>query len=133
MTSKSHLSVVIAALTLTAIPLVACASDGTDEFVHGQSAASLSATGQSPEARNTGARGPKGDPAARFAAQDKNQDGALTEDEVPQPRWDRMKQADANSDGKLTQDELRAAHESGVLGPRGQRGQRGGGPGRAAR
>ena len=54
----------------------------------------------------------------RFAADDKNSDGALTESEVP-GRWAHIKAADANQDNRVTFDELSAAFKAGKLGPRG--------------
>jgi Ca2+-binding EF-hand superfamily protein len=70
-------------------------------------------------------RGPMGAPRTeaelkahaqqRFSADDKNHDGYLTEDEVPQ-RWAHLKVADANSDGRVTFDELAAAFKSGKIG-----------------
>jgi Ca2+-binding EF-hand superfamily protein len=51
----------------------------------------------------------------RFNAEDKNHDGYLTADEVPQ-RWAHIKVADANQDNKITFDELTAAFKSGKLG-----------------
>ncbi|MCC7495516.1 MAG: hypothetical protein IT204_24410 [Fimbriimonadaceae bacterium] len=44
-----------------------------------------------------------------FQRLDKNQDQALTADEVPVPVWERISKADANADGKLTLDEAKAA------------------------
>jgi len=45
---------------------------------------------------------------------DKNNDGALTKDEVGEKKWARIGKADANNDGKVTKAELdaaRAAHK----------------------
>ena len=46
--------------------------------------------------------------ASHFENADKNNDGALTKDEVPAERWQRLQNADANKDGKVTKDELSA-------------------------
>ena len=45
---------------------------------------------------------------SHFENADKNNDGALTKDEVPPQRWQRLQNADANKDGKVTKDELTA-------------------------
>jgi len=60
-----------------------------------------------------GAGGPKGVDEL-FKAFDKNGDGVLTQDEVPEKLAMRIAAADANGDGKITKEELeqaRAAHE----------------------
>jgi len=53
-----------------------------------------------------------------FAALDKNGDGVLTEDEVPEKLADKLAAADANGDGQVTKEELQQARPG-----------RGGGPG----
>lgn len=60
---------------------------------------------------------------AHFKRADKNNDGALTKDEVGDKRWERIKVADANNDGKVTKDELQNARKSGKL-PRGEHGHK---------
>jgi Ca2+-binding EF-hand superfamily protein len=52
----------------------------------------------------------------RFAEDDKNHDGFLVQTEVPE-RWDHLKVADSNNDNKVTLAELKAAFESGKMGP----------------
>lgn len=64
----------------------------------------------------------------RFAAADKNKDGAIEANEVRPQRWARIQVADANKDGKVTQAELDQARASGVL----HAGGRGRGHGRGA-
>jgi hypothetical protein len=54
------------------------------------------------------AGGSKDAKASHFEKADKNNDGALTKDEVPPQRWQHLQNADANKDGKVTKDELRA-------------------------
>jgi hypothetical protein len=44
--------------------------------------------------------------AGRFAKEDKNGDGVLTQDELPAHFGDRLMKLDANKDGKLTREEL---------------------------
>ncbi len=68
--------------------------------------------------------GPKRNPAQRFKQLDKNGDGYITQDEIPQERKEFFKRLlsrwDKNGDGKLSQEEfLAAASRRG--GPRGQR------------
>lgn len=55
----------------------------------------------------------------RFAADDKNKDGYLTEAEVPKQKWEHIKVADANRDNRVSFDELTAAFKAGKLGRRG--------------
>lgn len=52
---------------------------------------------------------PPSDPAAMFARLDVNQDGKLTQDEVPAERWEKLAKADADGDGAVSLDELKAA------------------------
>src|SRR6187455_3439065 len=54
------------------------------------------------------AGGSKDAKASHFENADKNNDGALTKDEVPAERWQHLQNADANKDGKVTKDELHA-------------------------
>lgn len=56
----------------------------------------------------------------RFAADDKNSDGFLTESEIP-GRWAHIKVADSNQDNRVTFDELTAAFKAGKLGGHGPR------------
>jgi hypothetical protein len=55
---------------------------------------------------------------AHFQRADKNQDGFLTEAEVGEQRWVRVKVADANKDNKVSKDEMKAAFKAGKLGKR---------------
>lgn len=50
--------------------------------------------------------GPAGGPGRLFDIFDADDDGALTEDEVPGPVWVRLSAADANEDGAVSQDEI---------------------------
>jgi hypothetical protein len=84
----------------------------------------LNKDGTVTDAERTEAR--KAHMTERFTADDKNKDGALTKDEVPEDKWARISQADANSDGTVTQAELETAMASHKMGPRGPRGE--GGP-----
>jgi hypothetical protein len=65
-----------------------------------------------------GEHGGKGK-GARFKQSDKNNDGALTKDEVGAERWERIQVADTNKDGKVTKLELKQARKDGKL-PRGK-------------
>lgn len=58
-----------------------------------------------------------------FQRFDKNNDGKLTENEVPPQAWVRLSQADENNDGAVTQDELRTNRPRGQRGRGGHRGQ----------
>jgi len=49
----------------------------------------------------------------RFARADKNDDGVLTEDEVPPQIWERLSEADTDSSGDLTHEELIAFKPEG--------------------
>lgn len=80
---------------------------------------------QPPGGRGQGP-GRGGPPSARplpamFERWDANEDGKLTQDEVPEMAWNRLSQADTDGDGMVTRDELAAMMQ-----------QRGGGPGRAS-
>jgi Ca2+-binding EF-hand superfamily protein len=44
-----------------------------------------------------------------FERFDKNNDGALTSDEVKEGFWQHLVKADVNNDGKVTKEELEAA------------------------
>lgn len=63
-----------------------------------------------------GPRGAGGRPGFRgmasiemiFTRLDKNQDGSLTKDEVPEMVWQRLSQADTNSDGAISKEEVEA-------------------------
>ncbi len=62
----------------------------------------------------------KGKGAGMFKKGDKNSDGFLTQAEVGDKRWERIKAADANNDGKVSQAELQQARKDGKL-PHGKR------------
>ena len=89
--------------------------------------------GPGAEGRNggprAGAAGGGFDPAQAFGQLDKNSDGKLTEDEVPDPMKSQFATADKNGDGGLDVDELTAAMRArgGGRGP-GQGGGGGRGP-----
>lgn len=55
-----------------------------------------------------------------FKQFDKNKDGLLTADEVPERAWQRISKADANGDAAVSRDELRAACRK-RRGPKGER------------
>jgi Ca2+-binding EF-hand superfamily protein len=79
-----------------------------DEFTAGTTpAAPAPDEGRPPEAQKGKA---KGNPAAMFARLDKNGDGKVTIDEIPEQQRPRIKQffgrADADKDGALTKEEL---------------------------
>jgi hypothetical protein len=59
---------------------------------------------------------------AMFKKSDKNGDGFLTQAEVGNERWERIKVADANKDAKVSKDELKQARKDGKL-PRGKGGK----------
>ncbi|MDF3065953.1 MAG: hypothetical protein K0R38_1554 [Polyangiaceae bacterium] len=63
----------------------------------------------------------KGKGAGMFKKGDKNADGFLTQAEVGDKRWERIKVADANNDGKVSQPELQQAKKDGKM-PHGKRG-----------
>ena len=65
-------------------------------------------------------------PDAIFSRFDKNRDGKLTEDEIPEPMRSRIMRADADGDGTVTKAELEQARAN-------QGGGRGGGKGRGPR
>lgn len=52
---------------------------------------------------------------AHFKKADKNSDGFLTQAEVGNERWTRIKVADANNDGKVSKPELKQARKDGKL------------------
>ena len=52
---------------------------------------------------------------AGFKKADKNNDGFLTQAEVGNERWERIKVADANKDGKVSKDEMKQARKDGKL------------------
>lgn len=58
---------------------------------------------------------------ARFEKADANGDGFLTQDEVGQRRWERIKVADANNDSKISKDEIMQAKKDGKLKRRGRK------------
>lgn len=55
----------------------------------------------------------------RFEQMDKNQDGKLSQDEVPAKAWERMQAFDANNDGGLSREELSGARNRGKRRPGG--------------
>ena len=84
--------------------------------------AATSAMAQPP----TGARGGPGrggppGPQDMIKRLDKNDDGELSKDEVPEPLWDRLSRLDANDDGVISKDEF-----SAMAGGRAGMGRRGG-------
>lgn len=50
-----------------------------------------------------------------FKRADKNADGFLTQAEVGNERWERLKVADANKDNKVSRDEMKQARKDGKL------------------
>ena len=52
---------------------------------------------------------------ARFQKADKNNDGFLTQAEVGEKRWQKIKVADANNDAKVSKAELAQARADGKL------------------
>lgn len=56
---------------------------------------------------------------AMFKKADTNGDGFLTQGEVGNERWERIKVADANKDNKVSKDEMKQARKDGKL-PRGK-------------
>ncbi len=68
--------------------------------------------GRGRDGRGRGGRGPGGgrpNPAEMFKRMDKNNDGKLSKDEVPEQFWARLSKADKNSDNAITKAELEAA------------------------
>ncbi len=63
----------------------------------------------------------EGKGAGHFKKADKNSDGFLTQTEVGDKRWERIKVADANKDGKVSQAEMQQARKDGKL-PHGHKG-----------
>jgi hypothetical protein len=64
-----------------------------------------------------------------FSHADANDDGVLTEDELPEQRWYRLSSADADGDGSITPTELAGASSDFTTHDRGPRSHRGHGPG----
>lgn len=60
--------------------------------------------GGPPWARGGQGQGPR--PFMLFLIFDTDEDGALTEDEVPAPVWSRLSAADLDDDGAVTRDEI---------------------------
>ena len=54
-----------------------------------------------------GRQGPPS-PSSLLEHFDKNKDGKLTKDELPEFLWNRLSKADTNSDGEITKDEIEA-------------------------
>lgn len=79
--------------------------------------------------------GPRGfggppSPARLFEHADKNKDGKLTKDEVPEFMWTRLSNADADKDGSVTKSELEEHHKKmSAAGEHGPGGHAFGGPG----
>lgn len=81
-------------------------------------AVALAASSASAADTPAGARGAGGPPWARggqgprpfmlFQIFDADEDGALTEDEVPAPVWSRLSVADLDGDGAVTREEIMA-------------------------
>lgn len=65
------------------------------------------APGKGPGSPGPG-KGPR-DRGAMFQRADKNGDGKLTKDEVPERLWERISKADADGDGAVTKEELKQA------------------------
>ncbi|MAS94140.1 MAG: hypothetical protein CMO55_13170 [Verrucomicrobiales bacterium] len=81
-----------------------------------------------PEGRPGSAEGPgkgKGKGADFLKRADKNGDGDISKDEVPEQAWERMSRMDKDNDGVLTKEEMAA----GFAAMRGMRGEGGKGPG----
>jgi len=55
-----------------------------------------------------GKRGKRGRRGRIFRRLDKNQDGALSQDEVPEQVWAKISAADADGDGAVTKEEMKA-------------------------
>jgi Ca2+-binding EF-hand superfamily protein len=60
--------------------------------------------------------------AERFAKADKNGDGKLSQDEVPEKMWQHISKADKDDDGAVSKDEMAAMHKA-----RAGKGKKGGG------
>lgn len=58
-----------------------------------------------------GRQGPPS-PSSLLEHFDKNKDGKLTKDELPEFLWNRLSKADTNSDGEITKDEIEAHMKS---------------------
>lgn len=71
-----------------------------------------------PEGDRRGGPGGAG-PEALFKEHDANQDGKLTQDEVPAELWDKLSRADKNQDGAIEPGELRRERPDGPGGPGG--------------
>lgn len=50
--------------------------------------------------------------AERFAKADKNSDGKLSKDEVPEKMWQRISKADKDGDGAVSKEEMQARHKA---------------------
>ena len=84
--------------------------------------------GQGRKGKGRRGKGRKG--GKLFAKFDKNKDGALTQDEVPERAWTRIVKADADGNGSVTRAELKThAKKHGGKHRRGRRGGRGAGEG----
>ncbi len=66
-------------------------------------------------------QGGKGDPGEFLKRMDKNNDGGVTADEVPEQFWARLSKADSNNDGKVTFEEAKANAPERAGGPGGER------------
>jgi hypothetical protein len=64
-----------------------------------------------------------------FSHADANEDGVLTEDELPAELWDRLSTGDTDGDGSIAPAELADASLDAAPHERGPRSRRGGGPG----
>tara|TARA_R110002096_G_scaffold23511_6_gene74828 strand:+ start:82 stop:984 length:903 start_codon:yes stop_codon:yes gene_type:complete len=58
--------------------------------------------------------GPKGKPGEMFKRADKNEDGKISQDEVPAEIWERIGRFDTDEDGAVTQKEVAAGMASGM-------------------
>jgi Ca2+-binding EF-hand superfamily protein len=78
--------------------------------------------------KGPGKGGPgKGNPDDRFKNADKNGDGKLTKDEVPEQAWNFLSRLDKNEDGAISEEEAKAGRPPGGAG--GSNGPGKGGPG----
>lgn len=72
----------------------------------------LSVPAYAGEGKGKGKRGKARRHAGKiFKHFDKNKDGSLTADEVPEKIWNKISRADANGDGAVTKAELRQARK----------------------
>lgn len=70
----------------------------------------------------SGKGGPKGKPGEMFKRSDKNSDGKITKDEVPERAWEFLSKLDKNGDDAVSEEEAKAGRPPG--GPGGPEGGR---------